>query len=407
MNEAIECPEPRPEDSFLIAQAAALPALGKYAVPDSASCSLAAQTDIDAVLTWLQDRAKSAHTRDSYFREVSRLYMWSARYTGKPLSGLAREDFLAFQEFLANVPTAMKGPAVPRFKNGKPNPSWRPFVLVFDIVEENNKVLHVERQLSSSSIQQSLRVIMALFRYWHEQGYIAINPLKRSISAKDEEDSAEMDATKTERYLEPETWEYLINSIDRLPQGTIRDKQHYERARWIFTLAYETGARLDEMKKARMGDFIQRMKLWWLVLLGKGNKRRRVPVSDALLEALKRYRRSMFLPDLPQEKERRFAIMSVTGRSGVSRKTIYLVIKEVCGRAIEDAPAEMQPALREVSPHWLRHTIASHMVNSGVNVRAVQQHLGHVDITTTMKYMHSDAKEFHRAITKPKRNHDD
>lgn len=401
MTEISARPAPRPEDNFLVAQATALPAVGKYARPGSEFCTLAAQTDIEAVLTWLHDRATSPHTRDSYFREVSRLYMWSAHYVGKPLSGLARDDLLAFQDFLAQVPTAMKGPAVPRFKDGIANPDWRPFVLAHDQKKnENGEVELVERQLSPSSIQQSLRVISALFSYWHELGYTVINPLKKSIKVKGAIKTHDMEEVITERYLEPETWQYLLGFIDRLPRETVRDRQHYERARWIFALAYESGARLDELKNARMGDFVMRMKLWWLIIVGKGNKRRTVPVSGRLLEALQRYRRSLFLSELPQPKEQRFAVLSVTGRAGVSRKTIYIVMKEIFSRAVIEAPEDMQPALRDASPHWLRHSIASHLVNSGVNVRAVQNHLGHANIKTTMNYLHNDAKEFHQAITK-------
>src|SRR5690606_23916147 len=126
------------------------------------------------------------------------------------------------------------------------------------------------------------------------------------------------------------------------------------------------------------------------------------PASEELITALSRYRSHYDLPGIPNPDDETPAILSVTGRSGLTPKSIYLVVKNVCigaAQAAEPIDPALAMKLRAASTHWFRHTSASHRANSGLNIRYVQQYLGHADIRTSMIYLHSEDEAFHREFS--------
>src|SRR5690606_6600578 len=302
-----------PKLDFLALQAGELPPHGRFRHAEGAPCILDADHDLEAVRAWIADRADSKHTQESYYKEISRLYVWAARYAAKPLSGLSREDFDAYLKFLQSIPDDWKAPAAPRMlKNGEPNPSWRPFV----------------GTLSKNSISQSLRVIAAMYTFWHKCGYIVANPLAIRLKKAPRSSTA-----RTQRYLEQGAWEFLLEYIEAMPRDTERERQPAERTRWVIHFAYLSGARLSELAGARMSDFYQEFDVWWLRITGKGKKERLVPASEELITALRRYRSHYDQPGIANRDDETPAILSVTGRSGLTPKSIYLIVKNICAGA--------------------------------------------------------------------------
>jgi site-specific recombinase XerD len=138
-----------------------------------------------------------------------------------------------------------------------------------------------------------------------------------------------------------------------------------------------------------MGNFVREMstdgtRRWWLEVVGKGLKYRRIQVSDELLAELMRYRQAHGLEPLPTRNELTPLLLPFRRRAGhasgegVDRKTVHNAIKAVFGKAADRTEAkggesiEHAAHIREASAHWLRHTTASHMLDSKMDLRMVR-----------------------------------
>lgn len=341
---------------------------------------IAADTDVEAVRQWLAEYADSAHTLRSYRKEAARLFAWCAQVAGKPLSSLTREDLLAYEAFLASPPADWFDSELPRRGRGR---------------------RLVAGKLSPNSVRQAMGILSGLFNYLVAAGYLAGNPLalrRRRRGAKDGRRAS------VERYLDHDLWQFVLAFIETLPQDSARDRQHYERVRWLFRLLYETGLRAFEAAGARAGDLSQRRGKWWLRVVGKGGTVGDVPVGEALMGDLARYRQFHGLPGAPATGESTPLVMSIAGRTegALTPAAIYLVVKEVFRRAAAAVEAK-DPAgaavLRCASTHWLRHTAATHQADAGTDIRFIQKNLRHASIETTARYLHAEDDQRHAHTT--------
>lgn len=345
---------------------------------------ISADTDVEAVRLWLAEYAGSPHTLRSYRKEAVRLLIWATRVMDKPLSSLAREDFLAYEMFLANPSGEWVDPALPRRGSGR-----RLF----------------EGPLSPRSVRQALGILSGLFGYLVAAGYLAGNPL--ALRRQRGEAKTSRRAT-VERYLDRERWQSVLDFIETLPQGTHRECQHYERVRWLFRLLYGASLRVSEAAHAKTADLSQRRGKWWLHVVGKGGGVGDVPMSDELMADWARYRRFHGLPAVPTSLDTSPLIMSVAGGTGrfLTPTAIYMVVKEVFRRAAAALEA-FDPAgaatLRRASTHWLRHTSATHQADDGNDIRYIQKNLRHASIETTAIYLHAEDDQRHSETTKLRR----
>jgi len=341
---------------------------------------IAANTDIEAVRLWLAEFAGSPHTLRSYRKEATRLFIWATRVLGKPLSSLTREDFLAYERFLANPSADWAAPTLPRRGSDR-----RLFA----------------GPLSPRSVRQALGILSGLFGYLVAGGYLAGNPLalrRRHADAKGNR------RAMVERYLDQELWQAVLDFIETLPQSTQRERQHYERVRWLFRLFYGASLRVSEAAQAKSSDLSLRRGKWWLRVIGKGGITGDVPMGDELMADLARYRQFHGLPELPLAGDVTPLVMSVAGRSDrfLTPTAIYLVVREVFRRAAEALEA-VNPAgaatLRRSSTHWLRHTSATHQADAGNDIRFIQKNLRHASIETTAIYLHAEDDRRHEETT--------
>ncbi|MEW6679152.1 MAG: tyrosine-type recombinase/integrase [Pseudomonadota bacterium] len=336
---------------------------------------------MEAVRLWLAEYAGSPHTLRSYRKEAVRLLIWATRVMDKPLSSLAREDFLAYEMFLANPSGEWVDPALPRRGSGR-----RLF----------------EGPLSPRSVRQALGILSGLFGYLVAAGYLAGNPL--ALRRQRGEAKASRRAT-VERYLDRERWQSVLDFIETLPQETHRECQHYERVRWLFRLLYGASLRVSEAAHAKTAELSQRRGKWWLHVVGKGGGVGDVPMSDELIADWERYRRFHGLPAVPTSLDTSPLIMSVAGRTDrfLTPTAIYLVVKEVFQRAAAAREA-IDPAgaatLRRASTHWLRHTSATHQADDGNDIRYIQKNLRHASIETTAIYLHAEDDQRHSETTR-------
>jgi len=341
---------------------------------------IAADTDVEAIRLWLAEYASSPHTLRNYRKEALRLLVWARQGLGKPLSSLNREDLLVYEDFLSNPSGDWVDPTLPRRGGGR---------RLFD------------GPLSPRSVRQAMGILSGLFGYLVAAGYFAGNPL---ALRRRRGDSKSASRAAVERYLDHALWQLVLDFIETLPQTTHREKQHYERARWLFRLLYGASLRASEAAQAKTGDLTQRRGRWWLHVVGKGGAEGDVPLSDQLMVDLARYRQFHGLPAVFVALEATPLVMSVAGRTNqfLTPTAIYLVVKEVFRRAAAalDASDPVGAAtLRRASTHWLRHTSATHQADAGNDIRFIQKNLRHASIETTAIYLHAEDDQRHAATT--------
>ena len=342
-------------------------------------CQIQANNDWKAIQCWLGEFDDSPNTRRKYCSEAERLLLWAIKQQRKPISGLLREDFQDYQLFLSNPMPAdyWCGPRAPRH-----SPAWKPF----------------QGPLSEASQRTSLIVINALMSYLVDAGYIRGNPLSliRRRNKKLRPQAGE--APVQERFLDQETWDHLKAYIAALPQDTLREKEDYERIRFLFHFLYLLAPRVSEVASHAMNSFREYRGRWWWFVEGKGQKHAKVPVSDEMLDALMRYRHFLGLEDLPPENDTSPVLRSIKGTKGVSDNMVYRLVKKTVQGAADSFEQEVPVCarkLRKASTHWFRHTSVTHGDDSGIGLKYIQASARHDKIETTSIYQHADDHRWH------------
>jgi integrase/recombinase XerD len=143
----------------------------------------------------------------------------------------------------------------------------------------------------------------------------------------------------------------------------------------MLELLYATGLRVSELVGLKLHDI--NLERGYLVVLGKGSKERAVPMGEIAIDAISRYLRTGRAALLKGGDADHLFISS--RRRGMSRQMFWVRIKHYALKA---------GISRTISPHTLRHSFATHMLDNGADLRAVQAMLGHSDISTTQIYTH-------------------
>ena len=194
-----------------------------------------------------------------------------------------------------------------------------------------------------------------------------------------QEDMAEKDPTELisspskGRHL-PEVLSYeeiqkMIDSIDlSLPNG------HRNKA--MIEIMYGCGLRVSELINLQISDIYKND--GFLRIFGKGSKERLVPIGDSSLKILFQYIDGARLHITPKPKFTDIVFLNSRG-TGLTRQTVFLLVKEL---------AEKNGIKKSISPHTFRHSFATHLLEGGANLLAVQQMLGHASVSTTEIYTH-------------------
>ena len=222
--------------------------------------------------------------------------------------------------------------------------------------------------LSSRSIQRALSAVRTLYRYLLRESKVAINPF---LTARDVGHRQAVTAPRAERRLPPTLSIEEIAQLVTIDPRTDLDR----RDRAILELFYSSGLRLAELSGLDLGDLDLADAV--VRVMGKGAKTRIVPIGGYAREAV-------------------LAWLNV--RSACARESEQALFVNRSGtrlgaRAIQQRVAvwaQRQGLGRRVHPHMLRHSFASHVLESSSDLRAVQELLGHADISTTQVYTHLD-----------------
>jgi len=228
-----------------------------------------------------------------------------------------------------------------------------------------------DKGLSSNSISRALVSIKSFFRFLLAEGF-----LKDDVTA----------ALESPKLIRPLPKVLLLSEVEKIlaapdtrdPIG-IRDKA-------VLEIMYATGMRVSEVVTLRMADVD--FDLGIVKCMGKGGKERIVPLGKKAQDAVTRYIEKV-RGKMVKEKADPHLFLSRLGRK-ISRQTFWKMVKVYARRS---------RIKKDIMPHTLRHSFATHLLERGADLRVVQEMLGHADIATTQIYTHIN-KERLKAIHK-------
>ncbi len=228
-------------------------------------------------------------------------------------------------------------------------------------IEEFLISLH-ELGIASTSQGRIFAGTGAFFRFLRIEGYIDSNPMEL------------LDSPRRARNL-PDV--LSVDEIDRLIAAIDMTKDEGQRNRAIVETLYGSGLRVSELCSLSLGrTFLQEQ---YLLVEGKGSKQRIVPLSPVAVEEIRNYLIDREALDIkPEGSDTLF--LSRRGRP-LSRVMVFYIIRD----AAKAAGIE-----KKVSPHTMRHSFATHLLEGGANLRAIQEMLGHENLSTTELYVHMD-----------------
>jgi integrase/recombinase XerD len=172
------------------------------------------------------------------------------------------------------------------------------------------------------------------------------------------------------RYLSVEDVDRLIAQPDVSTPRGVRDRA-------LIELLYATGMRVSELITLRPGDV--NLDASYLTCTGKGDKQRIVPIGDEACAWVRRYMHESRSVLLGRRRSPRLFVNARGGGPGITRVGFWKILK---------AYAKAADLSRTLSPHTLRHSFATHLLERGADLRAIQMMLGHADLSTTQIYTH-------------------
>ncbi|MBM3433109.1 MAG: site-specific tyrosine recombinase XerD [Bacteroidetes bacterium] len=236
-----------------------------------------------------------------------------------------------------------------------------------------------ELGMSASSQSRMLSGIRTFYKYCVIEGIVKEDPTLLLETPKQKRALPDI--------LSFEEIEQLIQSIDlSKPEGT-RNKAMLE------TL-YSCGLRVSELIGLRLSQLY--LDLGFIRVIGKGDKERLIPIGSSAIKYLEIYRDTVRCHLTIQKGQEDFVFLNKRGKQ-LSRVMVFYIIK---------ALAQAAGIQKTISPHTFRHSFATHLIEGGADLRAVQEMLGHASITTTEIYTHLDRQflrdtlsKFHPAFT--------
>ena len=219
----------------------------------------------------------------------------------------------------------------------------------------------------SRTIARELSAIRSFYQFLIRHGRVAKNP------------ALEVSAPKSDKPLpktcDPESLEQLLRASDTDDELLLRDLAIFERI-------YSSGLRLAELVGIDLDDLDLAQQQ--LVVTGKGNKTRYLPVGSKAVTAVQRW--LQLRPQFCRDANQKALFLSKPGKR-ISARNVQSRLKRLI---------ERQALGQKLSPHMLRHSFATHLLESSSDLRAVQELLGHANIATTQVYTHLDFQHLAR-----------
>jgi len=199
------------------------------------------------------------------------------------------------------------------------------------------------------------------------------------------EDPAQLlEAPKLGRKL-PDTLSFP--EIEMLLEAIPLGEAEGHRNRAMIEMLYSSGLRVSELVELKKSQIFT--EVGFLKVVGKGNKERLVPIGKAALHYLKLYDEHVRTHQTPEKGHEEYVFLNRRGQK-LTRVMVFLIIKKTAVKA---------GIQKSISPHTFRHSFATHLIEGGADLRAVQEMLGHESITTTEIYTHLDRDYLRQVLT--------
>jgi integrase/recombinase XerC len=214
--------------------------------------------------------------------------------------------------------------------------------------------------LTSKSINRKISTLKSFFKYQIKTGVLKQSPMLKIVAPKNEK--------RLPNFIESK-------DVEKLFKKDFLDNWQGKTEHLLMKLFYHTGMRLSELIGLRKSQI--NYSAYNLKVLGKGNKERVIPVSPELITCIKKYLedRKAELPDTETD----VLLIDEKGRALAPRKVYSSVRKHLDGIT----------TIEKRSPHVLRHTFATHLMNNGADLNAVKELLGHSSLAATQVYTHN------------------
>lgn len=240
--------------------------------------------------------------------------------------------------------------------------------------EDIQSFIHeIGKKLNERSQSRMISGLRGFFNYLVFEGYREDNPMELIESPKlgrklpDTLSTAEIDK--------------LIEAIDLShPQG--------ERNRAMLETLYGCGLRVSELLNLKISDLF--FEEGFIKVTGKGNKQRFVPIGKATQKFILTYKDRIRIHQKIEKSAQDTLFLNRRGKP-LTRAMVFTIIKQL---------AEKSGLRKTISPHTFRHSFATHLLENGANLRAIQEMLGHESITTTEVYVHLDRRHLRETLEK-------
>ncbi|MEE9224768.1 MAG: tyrosine recombinase XerC [Bacteroidota bacterium] len=221
----------------------------------------------------------------------------------------------------------------------------------------------LDRGLTKKSIARKLAAVRSFFTYLVRQDVARYNPAEIIVTPKLEK--------RLPVFLDEASMVRILEAPDRSTRDGLRDAA-------VIELLYSTGIRLGELIRLNVEDLD--FTNGTIKVFGKGSKHRVVPCGKKAYDVLRAYlsRRQEFVSQETPADGRRALFLSVAGKR-IYPKAVHLIVKKYIAKVSE---------VEKKSPHVIRHTFATHLLNRGADLRAVMELLGHESLSTTQLYTH-------------------
>lgn len=217
------------------------------------------------------------------------------------------------------------------------------------------------RSCRKSSIARKLAALKGLYRYLLKEQYIARDPLSSLASPKQEK--------PLPVFLSVDDVFRLLGSVDGVAALEVRDRA-------ILEVLYSTGVRVSELTGLNWGDVD--FQLGIMRVVGKGSKERLIPIGELALRALRDYGEEQRRKWRRTAKGSEAVFLNARGGRITTRSVARILEKHLRASGIAT----------RMGPHGLRHSFATHLLNSGADLRSIQELLGHASLSTTQRYTH-------------------
>jgi tyrosine recombinase XerC len=220
-----------------------------------------------------------------------------------------------------------------------------------------------QRRYQRSSMARKVASLRAFFQFLHRERVVAVNPARAVATPK---------AVKRHpRFLSVDEVFRLIQAPDNKTLAGVRDKA-------ILEVFYSSGARISEL--AALDEEDMDLSIGLMKVMGKGRKERLVTLGSHAVKALEEYVNKKDLTDKGDFSEHRKRALFL------NRYGKRLSVRGI--RRVVEKYARQSGLAQHISPHGLRHSFATHLLDGGADLRSIQELLGHVSLSTTQKYTH-------------------